>query len=78
MTIRSEELDAELLSEKGEISYVAAFPGTWVSHTEAEARATALKFTTGESNLGRPLFIYRIEVVDVVTPAPDPPKVSHA
>jgi hypothetical protein len=77
VTIRSEELNAELLADVGEFSYVAAFPGTFVSHTEEEARATAKKFTSGASNIGRPLFIYRIEVIAVVVPEP-PEEVSRA
>jgi hypothetical protein len=70
MTIHSEELNEELLALKGEVSYIAAFLGTFVSHTEKAARATAEKF----KNIGKPIAIYRIEVLDVVPG--DPPEAA--
>jgi hypothetical protein len=62
MTVHSQELNAELLSEDGEVSYIAAFPDTFVSHTEAEARATIEKFRV----LGKPLALYRVELLQLV------------
>jgi hypothetical protein len=73
----SDELNAELLSLKGEVSYIAAFPGTFVSHTEEKARVTLEKFKM----LGRPLALYRIEIIDIIAgddPAPTPPKEARA
>ena len=75
MTTHSDELNEELLSLKGEVSYIAAFPGTFVSHTEAEARATIEKF----KQMGRPLALYRIEVIDLFVPPAEPiPEVKRA
>lgn len=69
MTIHSDELDAELLDSKGEVSYIAAFPGTFAVHTEEEARAVIEKFR----DIGRSLAVYRIEVVEVF-PIPEVPR----
>jgi hypothetical protein len=76
MTIHSDDLNEELLASAGEVSYIAAFPGTFVSHTEAEARATVEKFRC----VGRPLALYRIEVIEVTPgdPPPATPQVDHA
>jgi hypothetical protein len=53
------------MTVKGEVSYICAFPGTFRHEpNEAGARAVAEKFLC----VGRPLAIYRIEVVDVLTP----------
>ena len=62
MTVHSQELNAELLSEAGEVSYIAAFPDTFVFHTEEEARATIEKFRV----LGKPLALYRVELLELV------------
>lgn len=62
MTVHSQELNAELLSEAGEVSYIAAFPDTFVFHTAEEARATIEKFRV----LGRPLALYRVELLELV------------
>ena len=62
MTVHSQELNAELLSEAGEVSYIAAFPDTFVFHTEEEARATIEKFRV----LGKPLALYRVELIELV------------
>ena len=59
-----------LLTAKGEVSYVAAFPGTFVLHPDIEdARTNARKFC---DPLQRTICIYRIEVVEVVEPAAPP------
>lgn len=50
----------------GEVSYIAAFPGTFVTHTEEDARKNIEIF----KHLGRPILIYRIEVVDAFIPDP--------
>lgn len=49
------------IGEKGDVSYVAAFPGTFVSHTLEDARKNIEKFA---GPLGRTLCIYRIEVIE--------------
>lgn len=58
-----------LMREKGEVSYVAAFPDTFVTHDEADARKNAETFR----HL-RAVCIYRIEIVDVYEHIPTPPQ----
>lgn len=63
------QVPGPFMHEKGEVSYVAAFPGTFVTHTEEDARKNADTFR----HL-RTIAIYRIEIVDIVPmPTPEAP-----
>jgi hypothetical protein len=52
------------VDNKGDVSYIAAFPGTFVSHTEEDARRNVEIF----KHMGRKILIYRIEVIDAYIP----------
>ena len=56
-----------LLQEAGDVSFIAAFPGTFVKHDDIEdARTNARQFC---DPLQRRICIYRIEVLEVMEPA---------
>jgi len=52
----------EFVVKAGDVAYVAAFPGSFVIHTEKEARDRAEMFRPFA-----PVAIYRIEIVDVLS-----------
>lgn len=55
--------------EKGDVSYIAAFPGTFVTHTEEDARKNAETFCAMAD-----IAVYRIEVIDIVRKLPETPE----
>lgn len=61
---KADQTPGPFMHEKGEVTYVAAFPGTFVTHTEADARTNIDKFRM----LGRTLALYRIEILEVFEP----------
>lgn len=58
-----------LMGNKGEVSFIAAFPGTFVAQPDVSAaKMVAKKFEC----LGRRICVYRIEIVDVYDPPASP------
>jgi hypothetical protein len=71
MSEHNDTLNAEVMTEEGEVSFIAAFPHTFVHHPTIEgARERAWSFSR---SLGRRTCVYRIEIVKVYDPEPAAP-----